>query len=80
MKALINRLISRNTPKPRKYQAPEGLVDRVLFLVDQYEHFNLKQAKRELWKLIEDRCPDVRKGQWKITVDGSAVFVEEVIA
>lgn len=27
MKALINRLISRNTPKPRKYQAPEGLVD-----------------------------------------------------
>lgn len=80
MKALINRLISRNTPKPRKYQVPEGLVDRVLFLVDQYEHFNLKQAKRALWKLIEDRCPDVRKGQWKITVDGSAVFVEEVIA
>lgn len=80
MKALINRLISSNTPKPRKYQVPEGLVDRVLFLVDQYENFNLKQAKRELWKLIEDRCPDVRKGQWKITVDGSAVFVEEVIA
>ena len=80
MKALINRLISRNTPKPRKYKVPEGLVDRVLYLVDKYEHFKLKQAKRELWKLIEDRCPDVRKGQWKICVDGSEVFVEEVIA
>lgn len=80
MKALINKLINRNTPKPRKYKVPEGLVDRVLYLVDKYEHFKLKQAKRELWKLLEERCPDVRKGNWRITVDGSTVFVEEVIA
>lgn len=80
MKALINRLISRNTPKPSKYKVPEGLADRVLYLVDKYEHFNLKQAKRELWKLLEERCPEVRSGQWKVYVDGSTVFVEEVLA
>lgn len=80
MKAWINRLTSRNTPKPRKYKVPEGLADRVLYLVDKYEHFKLKQAKRELWKLLEERCPEVRQGQWQVVLDGSGVFVEEVLA
>lgn len=79
MKAWMNRLISRNTPKPRKYKVPEGLADRVLYLVDKYEQFNLRQAKRALWKLLEERCPEAQQGQWKVVVDGSGVFVEEVL-
>lgn len=80
MKAWINRLTSRNTPKPRKYKVPEGLADRVLYLVDKCEHLHLKQAKRELWKLLEERCPEVRRGNWDVRVEGSTVFVEEVLA
>lgn len=80
MKAWINRLISRNTPQPRKYQVPDGwFADRVVYLYDKFKTQQLQQTKRALWKLIEERCLEVRKGQWEVVVDGSGVFVEEVL-
>lgn len=80
MKTWINKLTSRNTPQPRKYQVPEGLADRVLYLYDKFKESKRQQTKRELWKLLEKRCPEVRQGQWTVVVDGSSVFVEETLA
>lgn len=84
MKAWIKRLIGSeeiSTPKPRKYQVPEGwFADRITELHDNYRLHKRAQTSRALWKLLEERCPEVRQGRWRVSFIGSAVFIEEVIA
>lgn len=64
--------------QPRKYQVPEGLVDRVIELLEKIEtDSSPRVARRALWKLLEERCPEVADGSWSIVQDGPRVYLRE---
>ena len=68
----------KETRQPRKYQVPEGLVPQVVSYMDAMEaRYSPRAARRELWKLLEERCPEVVDGQWAIEQHGPRVFVVE---
>lgn len=64
--------------EPRKYQVPEGLADKVCHFDDMAVDSRLFQ--RKLWKLLEDRCPETKDGHWRLSFEGSRIFIEEVMA
>jgi hypothetical protein len=63
----------------RRYQVPEGLAERICELKDEASKGSWV-PHRALWRLVEDRCPEVKRGGWRITRNGSLLFLEEVPA
>ncbi len=74
----LKRLMGKRPP--RKYQVPDGLAGRVCTLKDEATKGSWV-AHRELWRLIEARCPEVKQGgNWRINREGSALILVEDIA
>ena len=69
--------------KKRRYQVPAGLTPRLLEMYEKVERakrigMGVLRSEYWLWRLINERCPETRVGQWAIRITGNReVFVEE---
>lgn len=74
-------LFAKKTPatkQPRRYQVPEGLVETVLGLWDAEKTSRSPRiAHKQLWELLEKRCPECEDGTWSIAQEGRHVFIVE---
>ena len=76
----LKRLMGKK--QPRRYQVPEGLTDNVAELIGWAEGggFTAARAKVDLWRFVEQRCPEVKEGEWGIRRIGARFYVEELPA
>ena len=82
MIALLKRLMGKKQ-QLRKYQVPDGLADKVVELMayaesDMFPAPIKMRTLRELWLLIEERCPETNEGEWGLRRIGSRIYVEEL--
>lgn len=67
--------------KPRVYRVPDGLKTRVLELQDKSKIPGMGcRAHDALWALLEQRCPELRTGKWKLLLNGTKAYIVEVLA
>lgn len=70
---------------PRRYRAPDGLTPRLLERYERVQRakrigMGVLQAEYWLWRLLNQRCPETRVGQWAIRITGNReFFVEEEV-
>lgn len=65
---------------PRKYQVPDGLVPEIIEAMDDQRADRWPvRATYEMWRLLEERCPECREGRWSVRQDGSRLYLIEKI-
>lgn len=77
MLEIPNRL-SGKKKAPRKYQVPDGLVDTVIGLLEAIDaKCSPRRASKNLWELLEKRCPECKEGRLGVEQEGCNLFVVE---
>jgi len=64
---------------PRSYKVPDGLAERICELQDKASKGSWV-AHRELWRIVETRCPEAKQGNWTLDLDGNDLRLVEVLA
>lgn len=64
---------------PRSYKVPDGLAERICELQDRASGGSWV-AQRELWRIVQARCPEAKLGKWKLKLQGNELRLVEVLA
>ncbi len=80
---MLSFLFAKKPPankQPRRYQVPDGLVDTVVGLLDAIDaNYSPRRARKDLWALLEMRCPECKEGTWSVKQSGCHLFVVEIL-
>lgn len=80
---MLSFLFAKKTPatkQPRRYPVPDGLVDTVIGLLEAIDaNYSPRRARKDLWVLLEKRCPECKGGQWTIIQEGCRLFLVELL-
>lgn len=78
---MFSFLFAKKTPatkQPRRYPVPDGLVDTVIGLLEAIDaKYSPRRARKDLWELLEKRCPECKEGRWGVEQDGCHLFLVE---